>query len=279
VLGRLAYFITEREAVRVARAAGRPAPWTADPILRTYRFCNVRRADDRVSRWLLDNWYGPHKDHPNILAACALARLFNQPSTLNVIGLYVFKPTGRGAPWWDKIKHAVQQLRGRGDRVFNAAYIVSTAGNKADKVEWVVDAYARPLFEAGIAINPASMRDTCEAIQTCYGYKGFMAGQVTADLRWAMSGTWADRHAWAPLGPGSTRGLRRLYTGSVDSNVPAPQLPKFFNRMLGEIKLLLPPAITKRLEAMDYQNCLCEFDKYERVLWGEGRPKQLYPGG
>ena len=40
----------------------------------------------------------------------------------------------------------------------------------------------------------------------------------------------------------------------------------------------LPESITNRMEAMDYQNCLCETDKYLRVQNGEGRPKQLYPG-
>jgi len=37
------------------------------------------------------------------------------------------------------------------------------------------------------------------------------------------------------------------------------------------------PTICDRLEAIDYQNCLCEFDKYERALQG-GRPKRNYDG-
>jgi hypothetical protein len=32
------------------------------------------------------------------------------------------------------------------------------------------------------------------------------------------------------------------------------------------------------LHAQDLQNCLCEFDKYERVRLGEGRPRSNYPG-
>jgi hypothetical protein len=30
------------------------------------------------------------------------------------------------------------------------------------------------------------------------------------------------------------------------------------------------------LTLMDIQNCLCEFDKYERVRLGEGRPRSYY---
>jgi hypothetical protein len=32
------------------------------------------------------------------------------------------------------------------------------------------------------------------------------------------------------------------------------------------------------LHAQDVQNCLCEFDKYERVRLGEGKPRSTYPG-
>ena len=35
----------------------------------------------------------------------------------------------------------------------------------------------------------------------------------------------------------------------------------------------LPP-----IHAQALQNCLCEFDKYERVRLGEGRPRNNYPG-
>lgn len=34
----------------------------------------------------------------------------------------------------------------------------------------------------------------------------------------------------------------------------------------------------KWLDAQDLQNCLCEFDKYERVRMGQGRPRSRYPG-
>lgn len=47
---RLCYWVAEREQIRNRNEAGQSAPWTADPILETYRFTNVRRRDDRVSR-------------------------------------------------------------------------------------------------------------------------------------------------------------------------------------------------------------------------------------
>jgi hypothetical protein len=107
-----------------------------------------------------------------------------------------------------------------------------------------------------------------------------MAGQVIADMRWAVKGTWLDRKTWAAIGPGSKRGMNRFLGKPL--NTPTSQ--DEFHKFLGNLMLLLRQPehqiteIVDQLEAIDYQNCLCEFDKYTRVLFGEGRPKQRYKG-
>jgi mannose-1-phosphate guanylyltransferase len=47
------YFASERQHMFEKRSAGLPAPWTDDPILQTYKFCNVFRAADRVSQYMI----------------------------------------------------------------------------------------------------------------------------------------------------------------------------------------------------------------------------------
>ena len=51
----LKHWMVERENIRLKREAGLPAPWTEDKILRDYKFCNVRREDDKNSKWLIKN--------------------------------------------------------------------------------------------------------------------------------------------------------------------------------------------------------------------------------
>lgn len=281
-LDRLLYFIREREAVRLKKEAGKPAPWTDDEILQRYRFCNVRRMDDKVSRWLLDNWYTPYKDHPNMLAAVCLARFFNQPAALNEITDRVFRD---GGTCWDSIKSKLRLRKASGKTVFNGAYIVrADAKGRPDKIADVIDGYVRPLVDDQLRIDTGSMRQTWGRLCSRHGYGSFMAGQVVADLRWALSGTWTDRNEWAPVGPGSARGLARLlyedewvsvakgYTADADEWLYD------FNPMLETLRKKLPKAVSGRLEAHDYQNCFCEWDKHERALWQEGSPKQKYPG-
>jgi hypothetical protein len=49
------YWAAERQRIFFARLAGRPEPYTDDPILQEYKFTNAYRASDRVSQYLIRN--------------------------------------------------------------------------------------------------------------------------------------------------------------------------------------------------------------------------------
>lgn len=286
-LRRLVYWCNERQQIFLKKKAGMPPPYTDDPILAKYRFCNVRRVDDRVSAWLLANWYAPHADMPatpngvrcRVLAAVA-ARHFNLPDALADIGHPSAAPSV--PEWIERARAALKRRKVDGKNNFNAAYVVSGgvgggrrgAGAGADKIDIVLDEVIRPLFDSPVTVFPDSMRLTHAALAERAGLGSFMAGQVVADLRWSVPGAWADRMTWAPQGPGSTRGLCRLYGLSVGRDaLSAGEFSQLFARMMSESAPLIR---VRNMEAMDYQNCLCEYDKYSRALLGEGRPKQNY---
>jgi hypothetical protein len=46
-------FAAERQEIFFRRLAGAPPPWTADSILRRFKFTNAYRASDRVSQYLI----------------------------------------------------------------------------------------------------------------------------------------------------------------------------------------------------------------------------------
>jgi hypothetical protein len=54
------------------------------------------------------------------------------------------------------------------------------------------------------------MEHTHRRLQEIPAIGSFMAGQFVADLRHVYTGAWADANTWAPLGPGSERGLAWL---------------------------------------------------------------------
>jgi hypothetical protein len=265
------YWIQEREAIRCRRAAKKAKPWTDDEILQSYRFCNVRRMDDKVSDWLLRNWYHPYFDHPNMLTAATIARHFNKPEVLDKITGLVL-----GAEYLPEAAlRVIQTLKANGQTVFSAAYMIH-ADKSADKSEMVINRVVQPIHD-GVKIDSSSMQKSVEVLTGCWNIGSFMAGQIVADMRWAVSGTWADRYEWAPLGPGSQRGMNRLEDSDLKRQWRQDMFADALKRLFLWVKDELPN-VGDRLEAMDVQNCLCEFDKYSRVLLGEGRPKQLYPG-
>lgn len=272
-LDRLVYWITERESIRLKKEAGESRPWTDDEILDTYRFCNVRRMDDRVSQWLLKNWYEPYRDHPNAVLACVLARHFNQPSTLELIGY----PTEWNP---DEILHKIEKSRAEckpyKGPIFNSAYYLSSelsirAGELGvTRVHTVLGMMCQQFVD-----RPFTPTNTVrESITKLTSYRGvgtFIAGQIVADLRWATSINFKDRLRWAAIGPGSRRGMNRLLGKDVKASMNQELFDELFSELVDELKEKLPTSITRRLEAIDLQGVLCEFDKYERITKSEGK--------
>jgi 5-hmdU DNA kinase, helical domain len=96
-IGRLVYWVLERERIRIAKKAGAPKPWTLDPILQANRFCNIRREDDPVTQWIAA-WLAAHADDPNIWFAAAVARL-SRPPWQCLIGRYHGTRRGSSRRW------------------------------------------------------------------------------------------------------------------------------------------------------------------------------------
>lgn len=265
---RLVYFVVERESVRVKKELGFPqASWTKDEILQTYRFCNVRREDDRVTRWIADNWRTPHAYDPDLWAAMVIARLVNYPDSLAEIGYPV--------PWRHARFLRVLNARRAAQKTFlGVAYRTGRGGPKSELFADMMDT----MWNQRKTMRPTLADTLCSYHMTlgaCYGLGSFLAAQVVADLKyvWPLRGA-KDWMTFAASGPGSRRGLNRL----LDSPVDLRWSEDNWRFRLADLKARLNNTLRwdKPLHAQDVQNCLCEFDKYERVRTGEGRPKQRF---
>ena len=79
-------FAAERQRVFYRRLDGEERPWTDDAIIRTYRFCNVFRAADRVSQDLISIAYArPDFGTADLFLRTVLYRLFSRPATWRLI--------------------------------------------------------------------------------------------------------------------------------------------------------------------------------------------------
>lgn len=262
---RLEYWISERQRIFDLRAKGMSPPWTNDPIFREYRFCNVHREDDRVTIWIRKNWRTPNDRDPALWHAMIVARFINWPDTLVEIGY--------PEPWSKRRNATLRVLQHRKKmkaKVFTGAYLVSTNGASLDKTVHVTQLFDRAWESRSlIAQKCTTLQEMWHRLTSVNGIGSFMAAQVIADLKYtSVLRSATDWWTWAAPGPGSLRGLNRVLGYPVNSAWRDADWLYHVQQ--------IQKTVTPRLHAQDLQNCLCEFDKYERVLHGEGKPRARY---
>ncbi len=283
----LFYWISERDSIRVKKEAGLPKPWTDDPILQKFKFCNVRREDDRVTKWIKDNWREPYRGHPNMWFAMVVARIFNWPPTLELIGFPSFDGVTSNFEGWKAIaRKELKYIRDdQKGKVFTGAYLISTNGVSMDKIDYVLDRVLTPIWERGSypaklmskwPDEPLHLQEYWNHLCLFDGLVIFMAGQVIADRKYVdpVLEKAPDWLTWAPLGPGSIRGLNRFHGRPYDRPLKQEQGLK----ELREIRQMIRDAIDFDLPVHDVQNCMCEYDKFLRVVKKQGTPRSHYPG-
>jgi hypothetical protein len=107
-----------------------------------------------------------------------------------------------------------------------------------------------------------------------YGMGSFMAAQVVADLKYVeplMSAS--DWWTFAASGPGSRRGLNRVLGLPKDNPWREDEWRLANERLRGWFNDRWEH---EPLHGQDLNNLECEFDKWERVRLGEGRPRAKY---
>ena len=275
----LVYWIAERLSILRKKQAGEPRPWTTDPILDRYRFCNVFREDDAVTAWISANWRKPYAKDKDLWLAMVVARLFNLPSTLNHIHDTMF--ANKKVNWAPEAMKARLMALKTGSKapIFNAAYIVSTNGRAMDKVEYLFQCVLAPMWEGrhGLQCHKGETLASYHARLMEYdGMGSFMAAQVVADLKNTVGqplNKASDWYTWAASGPGSRRGMHRVLGRDYTQGFHEKSWKAAMDELLPLVKRATG---IDTLHAQDLQNCLCEFDKYCRAKFGQGEPKQIY---
>lgn len=270
-------FVYEREDIRLRRAAGKPAPWTENRILATYKFCNVNREDDRVTRWIDANIRKPHAGHPLLWFNLVVARTFNWPDTLEALGFIERFDVKR-------LIRACEAVRNRTGKVFTGAYIVSTNGVKKDKSTYVIEDVLKPIWDKR-ALCP-SLLSTCadwaEWLEQFNGLAGggFMRNQIITDMKYTHHLRSADDwSSFVLAGPGTRRGLNRLFGYSLKSVWPSDTAEVALREIREECKRMAGmrhDILRHFLDLNNLSNCFCEWDKYERVRLGQGKPRSLF---
>ena len=266
------YWVKERLQIYYSKESNESKPWTKDTILQQYKFCNVHREHDTVTKWIKYNWRDKYPDSPYMPFAMVVARTINWPETLASLEF----PYGNIYRWMGDARERMKVRRENKQKVWTGAYLVSTNGHQMDKIDYIIDKVWLPFYN-GLRYpkHEEPLQSYWRYLREFDGLGSFMAAQVVCDLKYTKALKNApDWWRWAALGPGSTRGINRYLGKDIKTPLSQEKGLEVINQAQGSIQYNLG----LNLHAQDVQNCFCEYDKYVRVLNNEGRPRSTYPG-
>ena len=265
-------FAAERQRIFLRRAAGEPGPWTDDPILREYKFCNSYRASDRVSQFLIrDVIYRGDFSDEDTLMRIVLFRLFSKIETWVTLE-HELGPITRATLRGERLGRALDQMRAAGP-IYTSAFIL--CANKAfghdrkhlNHIDLVRSMFRGDALATAVA-RAASLADVYKALLGYPLLGPFMAYQLAIDINYAPLIDFSEDKFTVP-GPGAERGIRKVFPGARRRDM-APIISWMAEHQEAEaarIGLSLPTLFGRRLCAIDCQNLFCELDKYARVAF------------
>ena len=263
------YWINERHHIYLKKTAVEPWPWTKDPILQEWKFCNVFRELDAGTVWLRKNFIEMHKDDGSLLMFnIAWYRLFNLIATAEAVGwIDVFD--------FDRMVKTIQSL----PKAFTSAHM--THGVKGEDkiithvktVEAIwkchLELYTDIYFERTLVHAFNSFRNF-------YNIGPFLSYEIVTDLRHTrLLEKAVDINTWANVGPGALRGLNRIF-GYVHRDDALAKMVWLRAETTKPNNELLQSHVPLPLELRDIEHSLCEYDKWARVYNNEGTPRCRY---
>ena len=269
-------FAASRQLIFDRRWAGSPAPWTDDPILRQYKFCNTFRAADRVTQYLLsDVIYHPGcKDLPaaDVFCRIVLFRLFSKPETWQALDTTRQPLTAASL---DPEAHAavLADLKQR-QAIYTSAFILApparSLGSKHLHHLRLVKRMFSPTGIGRALARARSFRQVVEALLEWPTIGPFLAYQIAIDLNYSPHLRFSENEFTLP-GPGAQRGLRKVFIDPRGRSAQQLILDMVEEQecQFHRLGLSFKGLFGRPLHAIDCQGLFCEIDKYSRVAFPE----------
>lgn len=278
------YFVWEREAVRLAKENGHSSPYTKDEVIAKYRFCNIHRRDDRVTKWIIENLLVPYhlNDDIDLWFVAAIARYVNWPPALERLLYNGVIPSEAYQFDYKEFARVQDDASSAGEKTWGGAYMLFPTHKEPGQPKgYLIGRYIlNPLTSAlvvetmrDLTHNYPSVEKMVTYLSSHYGWSTFMAGQVASDLTYVGDMTKAiDLNTWAPIGPGSSLGLSFL-TGSKETKKWDQE--EFNTELMKSRDKIVNQLGIEDLNLHCVQNCFCEWGKYVKLRRG-GKTKALY---
>lgn len=268
-------FGAERLAMYLRRLAGEEAPWTDDPILRSYRFTNSYRAADRVSQYLIrDVQYDPARspDPAEVVFRTLLFKIFNKVETFEMLesqlGRISWQTFDLDAA--DAVLHRAMQ---HGSRIYSAAYIMPNPALGMSKKHSnhlrLLDGLMRDSITGQIRATK-SLEELYRLLVSVDSFGPFLAFQLAIDLNYSDVVSFDEADFVVP-GPGALDGISKCFEnlGGLTPTDVIMEMTRIQEAEFERLGLDFPGLFGRRLQPIDCQNLFCEISKYARVAHPE----------
>ncbi len=266
------YFAAARHAVFERRVAGRPQPWTDDPILQTFKFCNVYRAADRVSQYLIRNvaYHAEPVTPVDRLFQITAFRTFSNIATWEgvhgVLGRYPTLEDLRSGDFTRALDH-VKHINGR---LYTGAFILcaTDAYGQTSKHLNHIELFRHMFLQDALGerlLASASLREVYDLLHAYPLMGDFMSYQIAIDLNYSDLINFSENE-FTQAGPGALRGIKKAFESLGDYSA-ADTILWMVDRQEQEfahLGLSFNGLWGHPLHAIDCQGLFCELDKYCR---------------
>ncbi len=260
----------ERQEIFFKRLKGLPPPYTTDPIYQSFKFCNVYRASDRVSQFLIKNViYGSEFTSVDTLFRIFLFRLLNKIETWQLLERKLGSITLEGFNL-ERYSKALEEIK-LYQPIYGNAFIL--CANKVfgyDKKHenhlallnfvFKKDQNSNCLLEAG------SLKDLFETLKSFPLIGNFMAYQIASDFNYSEVFNF-NENDFTIAGPGAERGIKKCFldTDGKSSDYIIQYMVNRQDREFERLGIKFKDLWGRPMHAIDCQGWFCETDKYSRV--------------
>jgi hypothetical protein len=265
-------FAAERQRVFEARVAGTRWPWTEDRILQEYKFCNVYRAADRVSQYLIrDVAYRQDDSSPaDRLFQIVAFRNFSNLRTWETVTEILSRSPRIADIESGEFENALTEAKNRNGGLYTGAFILCATdayGRKTkhlNHVELFRDMFVRSRLAEQI-LEASSLEDVYHSLHAFPLMGDFMSYQMAIDLNYSEHVDFSENDFTKP-GPGALRGIKKVFS-DLGGLTPQEIIMWMVENQEAEFKRLgleFNGLWGRPIQAIDAQNLFCETDKYCR---------------
>lgn len=251
-------------------------PWTSDPILNTYKFCNAYRVSDRVSQYLIKNViYDENKsqNEEEVLFRILLFKIFNKIETWEYLESKIGDYITLSNFDLEGYSNILQEAMNIGYVIYTSAYMSCASkefgyDKKHQNHLALIDKMVVKDRVINRIVKAKSLEEIFHILESYPLLGKFMAYQLATDINYSEVINFDD-NSFTIAGPGAERGIDKCFIDTKGKSYAdviywmTENQENEFQRLGLNFKSLWG----RPLQAIDCQNLFCETDKYCRAAF------------